>query len=168
MLPLPARGPALIVAETDADFAAARTLFEEYAASLGFDLGFQDFAAELENLRSMYAPPCGCLLLARARDELVGCVGVRAFDPLTCEMKRLYVRDAGRGSGVGRRLALEAIEAARRLGYRRMLLDTLSRMVAARRLYATLGFRETAPYYANPLADVQYLALDLETKGRDA
>lgn len=152
----------ILVARSDADYASARALFEEYAAQLGIDLCFQGFAAELEQLREMYGPPAGRLLLAQDGDEHVGCVGVRRLSEGTCEMKRLYARGASRGRGLGRRLALAAVAAARELGYERMVLDTLGGMTAARTLYASLGFRETAPYYANPNADVRYLELELQ------
>lgn len=151
----------IFVARSDPDYASARALFEEYAAQLGIDLCFQGFAAELENLRDMYGPPAGRLLLATDGREPVGCVGVRRLSEGTCEMKRLYARDSARGQGLGRRLAIAAVAAARELGYTRMVLDTLGSMTAARSLYASLGFRETAPYYVNPNADVKYLELDL-------
>lgn len=152
---------ALVVAASDADYAAARVLFEEYAARLGFDLCFQGFADELANLRAMYGPPRGRLLLGRHGGQWLACVAVRPLSEDTCEMKRLYVRDAARGLGLGRALAHAAIAAARELSYARMVLDTLGSMSAARALYASLGFRATEPYYENPLPDVSYLALDL-------
>jgi len=151
----------IVAARSDADFAAARGLFEEYAAQLGIDLCFQGFAAELSNLPGMYGPPGGRLLLARLGDDFVACVGVRSLSGGTCEMKRLYVRDRARGQGLGRAMAIAAIAAARELGYARMVLDTLGSMTSARALYSSLGFCDIAPYYDNPNADVKYLALNL-------
>jgi putative acetyltransferase len=151
-------------AETDQDFDEARTLFREYAAWLEVDLRFQGFDAELAALDRMYGPPGGSLLLAREGGEAAGCVAVRALPAAgegTCEMKRLYVRPAYRGQGLGRRLAEAIMEEGRRLGYRRMVLDTLERMAQARAVYGAAGFRETAPYYPNPLAGVRYMEADL-------
>lgn len=149
-------------ARTESEFAIARGLFEEYAARLGVDLCFQGFGAELTALDTMYASPTGCLLLARLDDTAVGCAGVRKLSGERCEMKRLYVRDGLRGLGIGRKLAVRLLAMARELGYRSMVLDTLEGMSEARGLYRSLGFRECAPYYDNPLAGVVYMELDLE------
>jgi ribosomal protein S18 acetylase RimI-like enzyme len=149
----------LVVAQQPSEFLQARRLFEEYAAQLGVDLCFQNFSAELDRLADMYGGPAGRLLLARVDGQFVGCVGIRQLerDATACEMKRLYVRDTARGLGIGRRLALASLDAGRDLGYSRMVLDTLGTMTAARALYGELGFRSTAPYYANPNDDVKYL-----------
>ncbi|HEX8740652.1 MAG TPA: GNAT family N-acetyltransferase [Casimicrobiaceae bacterium] len=154
-------------ATTRTDIVSARTLFEEYAASLDIDLCFQDFASELANLPGDYAPPRGCLLLLRrqaAADIDAGCVALRPIGVTgAAELKRLYLREAARGAGLGRRLTLAAIERARAIGYREIMLDTLATMTAAQALYASLGFRPCAPYYRNPLPGVVWLALDLVT-----
>jgi GNAT superfamily N-acetyltransferase len=151
----------VVQAQTDADYSSARVLFEEYAAQLGVDLGFQGFAAELEQLPTMYGAPGGCLCLARMAGASVGCVGVRRWSADSCEMKRLYVRDAARGGGVGHSLVLAAINSATAMGYQRMLLDTLADMRGARRLYAAFGFRGCEPYRHNPVPGTTFMALTL-------
>jgi len=150
-------------AATDADFELARTLFLEYAAGLGIDLCFQGFEEELARMAEMYGPPGGRLMLARAEEsgETVGCVGLRRLDEATAEMKRMYVRPAFRGRGIGRALAIALQEAAREIGYERVRLDTLPTMAEAQTLYRSLGFVEIAPYYANPVPGTRYLELAL-------
>jgi len=139
----------------------ARRLIEEYGASLGVSLDFQDFDVELATLPGDYSPPEGRLLLASDRNDIAGCVALRKLEAGICEMKRLYVRPAFRGSGVGRALAEAIIQEARRIGYRRMRLDTLPAMDKARAMYANLGFREIAPYRFNPIEGTAFLELVL-------
>lgn len=136
---------------------SARTLFHEYAGALGIDLSFQRFDEEMARFPSDYLPPDGALRLAVWDQGALGCVAVRRFGQGICEMKRLYVRPPGRGAGLGRRLAEAAVDAATRLGYGRMRLDTLPTMEAARELYVALGFVEIAPYYHNPIAGTRYM-----------
>ena len=148
-------------ARTLAEIEETRALFREYADSLGFDLSFQDFESELATLPGEYAPPGGQLLLARENEQLAGCVGVRPFAPGTCEMKRLYVRPAFRKCGLGRALAVAAVEAGRRIGYARMCLDTVPWMTEAIALYRSLGFVTIPPYRANPIAGAVFMELAL-------
>jgi ribosomal protein S18 acetylase RimI-like enzyme len=90
------------------------------------------------------------LLLSHEEGTATGCVGVRALDRSTAEMKRLYVKADYRGRGIGRRLAEAAIAAARNAGYERIVLDSLPKMRAALALYRDLDFREVPPYLAQP------------------
>ena len=157
------RGFELIQASSTAEIAAARVLFTEYGASLGFSLCFQSFEDELASLPGKYAPPQGRLLLARASSgEFLGCVALRPLDDKTCEMKRLYTRPAARGAGVGKALVDAIIAAAREIGYARMRLDTVpSVMASAVKMYRGLGFREIPPYAENPVEGAIFLELKL-------
>ena len=139
-----------------------RRLFREYHAELQVDLCFQGFEAELAGLPGKYGPPDGRLRLAVASATAAGCVALRKIAPGTCEMKRLYVRPDFRSTGLGRRLAVDIVSAARSLGYARMRLDTLDRLTAAMQLYRALGFEPIDPYYDNPLPGVRYWQLDLK------
>ena len=143
------------------DWNQARALVEEYAASLQLDLSFQNFAHELEHFSSEYSAPAGAFLLAREQGKYLGCVGVRRFAGEDGEIKRLYVTPAARGRGIGMLLARGIVAEARRLGYARLLLDTLSFMQEAQSLYASLGFRKTAAYRYNPLPGAAYFELSL-------
>jgi ribosomal protein S18 acetylase RimI-like enzyme len=147
--------------QTSTEIDEVRRLFREYEAYLNVDLCFQGFEEELAGLPGNYAPPDGALLIGLSGNEAVGCVAVRRLDPETCEMKRLFVKPRVRRSGLGRRLAQEIISAAQALGYSLMRLDTLDKLSEAIRLYESLGFKRTGPYYANPLPGVLYWELDL-------
>lgn len=142
-----------------------RALFREYQQSLDVDLCFQGFEQELQELPGEYAPPLGALLLATVDGEAAGCCALRPLvntDHVNaCEMKRLYVRRAFRGFGLGRQLAERIMDLARQAGYGCVLLDTLDDMESARALYEDLGFVEIAPYYHNPLAGAHYLKAEL-------
>jgi putative acetyltransferase len=138
-----------------------RQLFEEYAASLDIDLGFQNFEHELEALPGEYAPPGGTVIVAFVDGEAAGCVALRPLEDLVCEMKRLYVKPEQRGKGVGRALGAAVIERAREIGYASMRLDTLASMTEANGLYRSLGFRECPPYYHNPCKHPVFMELTL-------
>lgn len=127
-----------------------RILFGEYAGLVAEALCFQGFDQELAALPGDYAPPGGILLIARDSDEAAGCVALRRLDAGSGEMKRMYVRDAYRGSGLGRRLAAAVIDEARKRQYSRVVLDTLPKLAPAIALYRDLGFREIGPYLASP------------------
>jgi ribosomal protein S18 acetylase RimI-like enzyme len=150
---------------TAQDLAATADIFREYAIGLGVDLCFQDFDAELADLPGDYSSPRGALLLSAVDRHIAGCCALRPLDSSdyvnAAEMKRLYVRPAFRGLGLGRQMAEAILEAARMAGYGSVLLDTLDAMEIARAMYEDLGFKEIPPYYHNPLAGAHYLKVDL-------
>jgi putative acetyltransferase len=145
----------------------ARTIFQEYADSLGSDPCLQNFAEELATLPGGYARPEGRLLLAVVEDQVAGCAALRSLDLETGEMKRVYVRPAFRGLGLGRLLAESILHESRVAGYRRVRLDTLRSMVGAQRLYRELGFREIEPYGDSPIPEAVYLELELDRPLRE-
>jgi ribosomal protein S18 acetylase RimI-like enzyme len=151
----------IIEAHDEEMLAIVRELFLEYAASLDFDLSFQDFDREIADLPGDYSVPTGCLLLAFEGDAAAGCVALRDLGEGAAEMKRLFVRPRFRGAGVGRILVRQVIEEARRRGYTRMRLDTLPTMQPAIELYRSLGFKPIAPYRHNPIVGASFLELVL-------
>jgi ribosomal protein S18 acetylase RimI-like enzyme len=155
-----------IITPDSADLLAqVADIFREYAHSLPIDLGFQGFEQELLTLPGDYAAPRGALFLATVDGLVAGCCALRPLDASdyanASEMKRLYVRNAFRGFGLGRELASHTLDVARQAGYSHVLLDTLDEMETARSLYFELGFEEIPPYYHNPIAGAHYLKVDL-------
>ena len=145
-------------AETLADLDEVRRLFRGFLTwqrarqdqDLSLVAAYFDEAAweaEVTGLPGQYAPPDGALLLAWLDGAAVGCGAVRRIDERACEMKRMYVEDAGRGRGVGRALAEAVLAAARALGYTEMYLDTSIGQREAIGLYRSLGFVDVEPYY---------------------
>jgi GNAT superfamily N-acetyltransferase len=148
-------------ASSELQIANVRQLFEEYAVELGIDLDFQGFAAELAGLPGAYGPPRGSLLLATDDQQAAGCAGLRRLTDESCEMKRMYVRPAFRGQGLGRQLAEQIIAEARRIGYAQMLLETLPQLDGATRLYTSMGFQHRGSYYDTPLGETIFMELSL-------
>jgi GNAT superfamily N-acetyltransferase len=140
----------IIAATTAQDFADVRILFGEYAGLVAEALCFQNFGQELEALPGAYAPPGGVLLIARDGDTAAGCVALRRLDAGTAEMKRMYVRERHRGTGLGRKLAVAVIGEARKRRHGRIVLDTLPKLTTAIALYRDLGFRDCGPYLPEP------------------
>ena len=152
----------IATAERPADLASVKQIFLDYAASLDFALDYQDFDAEIATFPRIYAPPAGDLVLARVAGADAGAVGLRPLESGICELKRLYVRPAYRGQGLGRALAERIIVEARAKDYRAMRLDTIGRsMQRAIAIYRALGFREIRAYAFNPMADAIFMELDL-------
>ena len=153
----------LTTADTEA-LEQVRQYFRNYAAWLGVDLSYQNFDQEMASLPGTYSAPQGRLFFAEVSGRPAGCVGVRPLPGSdgVCEMKRLYVTPEERGHGVGARLALAAIKAAKEIGYRKLLLDTLPNMRMAVKLYRELGFTEAPNYYQTPVEGTMFMALDLD------
>jgi ribosomal protein S18 acetylase RimI-like enzyme len=161
----------VVHAITPAHIADAKSLLQEYANALNFDLCFQSFDAELANLPGDYAPPSGRLFIAYVDSEPAASIALHAWsDPQhptlpthnICEMKRLYVCPQFRGHHLAHQLIDRLITEARNIGYTHMRLDTVvGTMDAAINLYRQYGFYEISPYRPNPQPRVLYFELKL-------
>ena len=150
-------------AQTETEIQHVRELFEEYVAWLGINLCFQNYDKEVAALPGDYAPPSGRLLLARADDgRAAGCSALRDLGNGACEMKRLFVRPEFRGQRLGWQLAELILDEARAIGYKSIRLDTLpGKMDQAIKMYRTLGFKDIAAYYHNPVEGAAFMELKL-------
>jgi len=140
-----------------AGYALAGQLFREYAATLHFDLNFQDFEEELLLLKEHYGPPKGCILLVFAAGEPAGCIAIRPFSQTQAELKRMFVRPAFRGQAIGRKLLEAIFTKAADAGYRSILLDTVPDMQDAIHLYRQMGFADISPYRFNPIPGALFM-----------
>jgi len=149
----------IIKAQTTEQIELIRYLFIDYSKELSFELDFQDFNQELEQLPGKYSEPEGLLLLAYYNDSVAGCVGLRRFEQGICEMKRLYVKQEFRGKGIGIKLSEAIILEAKKNEYKKMRLDTISNMKVAIGIYKKLGFYEIKTYRYNPIPDSVFMEL---------
>ena len=106
---------------------------------------FEKLEEELATLPGIYSPPHGRLLLAMQDGQPAGCVALKGQDDLICELKRMYVRPAFRGQGVGQALVRTLTEEARQAGFERMILDSHISMKKAHEIYQTFGFKKVRP-----------------------
>jgi GNAT superfamily N-acetyltransferase len=159
--------PTIRMADSAADFDAARAILNAYTTwlkhAMGLDVCFQGYAEEIAQLPGKYAPPSGALLLAELGGTPVGVLCYYKLREGIAELKRLYVLPEGRGHHLGEALFHEAIARARAAGYREIWLDTLTRMEAAVSMYHRLGFVPILAYNASHehAPDVLYFGLRL-------
>jgi putative acetyltransferase len=155
-----AKEPMKIIEADYSDLAKIAEMFREYQQLIGVDLCFQGFEEELANLPGKYAPPKGAIFIAVDEDDLIGCVAIRPLSQQQAELKRLYVKPAWHGHGIGKQLFECAMSRAQSIGYGSIVLDTLESMQSARRLYQSYGFREIEGYYHNPDSTAKFYRYD--------
>ncbi len=148
-----------LTANSDEEYKNAAMLFKEYAARLNIDLSFQHFDEEQMQIKPMYCLPDGGVIICKAADEFIGCVGIRKIDNNTAELKRMFTNHAYQKQGIGKALLKKAVELARTLHYTTIRLDTLNYMTPAIKLYKDYGFYEIPAYYNNPNATAVYFEI---------
>jgi ribosomal protein S18 acetylase RimI-like enzyme len=142
--------PDYVTVSNEEEYKSAALLFSEYANCLGIDLSFQNFEEELQNLKTMYGPPKGTIILSRYNGEYIACIAVRPIDDSTAELKRMYVKPSFQRNGIGEKLLSLALIFSQQKGYAKIRLDTLNTMIPANNLYKKNGFVEIPSYYFNP------------------
>jgi len=132
---------------------AARWCVGQYFDELGrrFESGF-DPAASLPADDRELTPPRGAFLVASVDGQSIACGAVKTISPGVGSLKRMWVAEAGRGLGIGRRM-LEALEVeSRALGLTTLRLETNQTLREAIQLYLSAGFREVAAFNSDPYA----------------
>jgi GNAT superfamily N-acetyltransferase len=148
-------------ANSPTTLADARALVREHilAHSTAHDAAAAE--AVVAALPSPYVPG-GALWVAYEHDEPLGCVALYELGPRSSEVKRMYVRPEHRGRGVARRLTEHVIAAARARGDAHLRLGTLATMLAAQRLYTSMGFQRIPPYRPEEFGATWFYELRLE------
>ena len=158
----PGQHPIQIQQATTGDLPLVRALFREYEASIDTQYCFQSFEAELADLPGYYAPPGGCLLIARSGEAAAGCIALRHLDDKSGEVKRFFVREHYQGVGLGAELMTRLIANAQNAGFESLVLETLPTMRSANRLYERLGFVQRSAYHRNSAPGITHLSLSLK------
>jgi carbonic anhydrase len=151
----------ILPVEGDESIASVRILLQEYWDSFGFTPCFQSFGDELAGLPGAYSPPDGRLAVATVDAQLAGCVALRRVDAVRAEAKRLYVRPAFRGLGLGRALLEWVMTEARAAGYRELVGDTMPEMSDALALYDRMGFERAGSYNEQPTEGAIFIRIKL-------
>ncbi len=159
-------------AKTAADFLETKELIFEYVNWLGISggeeakvtLSAQNFEKEIETLHVTYSYPYGGILLALRNNKAVGVAGIKRFNDMECELKRMFVQPESRGLGIGKLLLTRCIELAQRLNYKTIKLDTLGFMKPAIKIYTDHGFVEIPAYRENTHKEARYFELDLKRR----
>jgi GNAT superfamily N-acetyltransferase len=113
-----------------------------YQREYGWGALFEALVADIvaKFLRDYDAKRERCWIAERA-GERVGSVFVVRESRTTAKLRLLLIEPQVRGTGLGKRLVEECIAFARKAGYRKLVLWTHSNLLAARAIYAKLGFR---------------------------
>lgn len=145
----------IVRVETDTHRQQVRELLQEYIGWLhgemqnayGFDFDPHKMLETAMRDGGDFTPPSGRMLLVVGDGgEPVGVGCLRRSDGETGEIKRMYIRPAFRGQGIGRMLLTRVCEEARSVGYSTLRLDSAPFMREAHKLYRTAGFREISSY----------------------
>ena len=136
-------------------------LIREYVAWLNIDLSYQDFEGEMEEIQSLFTPPCGQYTFAIIDSKVAGGVGFKSITAEIAEVKRLYVRSEYRGLALGRALMNNLLKKLTGLGYKKVVLDAVPPTVCAKLLYESMGFYEIEPYFNNPTPNTKFYCFNL-------
>ena len=151
----------LRLASYPADTTPLLALIREYMAWLNVDLCGRGLEKELPQFETLFTPPSGLFVLAFVDGALAGCAGLLVRQGHTAEVKRVYVRPAHRGLGLGEALVRRLMALAPTLNVNHLILDAVAPTTHAQLMYQRMGFAETPPYYANPAPDTRFFELHL-------